>query len=44
MTEFEEIVEQDIILWAHERFGISEFEARLRIRRLSKMFWNEKLS
>ena len=44
MTEFEEMVEQDIILWAHERFGISEFEIRLRIRRLSKMYWSEKLS
>jgi len=44
MTEFEEMVERDIILWAHERFGISEFEAHIRIRRLSKMYWNEKLS
>ena len=44
MTEFEEEVLQDIFEWAKERFGISEFEAHIRIRRLSKMYWNEKLS
>jgi hypothetical protein len=43
MTEFEEEVLQDIFEWAKERFGISELEAHIRIRRLSKMYWNEKL-
>jgi len=44
MTEFEEEVQKDIIEWAKERFGICELEALVRIRRLSKMYWNEKLS
>ena len=43
MTEFEEQVQKDIIEWARERFGISELEALIRIRRLSRMFWNDKL-
>ena len=44
MTEFEEEVQKDIIEWARERFDISELEALIRIRRLSEMFWKDKLS
>lgn len=44
MTEFEEEVQKDIFEWAKERFGISELETHIRIRRLSKMYWNEKLN